>query len=79
LRRLRDHAARPYLRERAAVLLAVAQGASIRRAAQHAGLKGHAADTVCAWVARYRAEGVGGLRIRKGRGRKPAAFPGVSP
>lgn len=76
--RLRDHASKPYLRERAAVLVAVAQGASIRQAAQHAGLKPHDADTVCAWVARYRQAGLDGLTIAKGRGRKPASFPRVA-
>lgn len=49
---LRDHASKPYLRERAAVLLAIAHGASVRQAAQHAGLKPHDADAVYAWVAR---------------------------
>lgn len=79
LRALRAHAAQPYLRERAAVLLAIVGGASIRQAARTAGLLPHDADTVCAWVARYRAEGVAGLRIRKGRGRKSASFPAPSP
>lgn len=74
LRQVRDHAPRPYLRERAAILLAIAAGASIRQAATHAGLKPHDADTVCVWVRRYRDEGSAGLRIRPGRGRKPAAF-----
>lgn len=72
---VRDHASKPYLRERAAVLLAIAHGASIRQAAQSSGLKPHDADTVCAWVARYRQAGIAGLTVVKGRGRKPAAFP----
>jgi transposase len=76
LRDLRDHAALPYLRERAAVLLGVAEGYSIRQCAQWAGLKAHDADTVCEWVHRYQQEGVAGLRIRQGRGRKPASFRG---
>ena len=49
---LRDHGPQAYLRERAAVLLAIARGASIRQAAQTAGLTAHDADTVCAGVAR---------------------------
>lgn len=72
---LRDHAPKAYLRERAAVLLAIAAGASMRAAARTAGLKPHHIETVCHWVARYRAEGVSGLTIRGGRGRKPASFP----
>lgn len=75
LEQLRDHGPKAYLRERAAVLLAIAHGSSIRHAAQTAGLKPHDADTVCAWVARYQTGGLAGLWIRKGRGRKPAAFP----
>jgi Helix-turn-helix domain len=75
LEQLRDHGPKAYLRERAAVLLAVAAGASIRRAAQRAGLKPHDADTVCVWVGRYQTHGLAGLWIRRGRGRKPAAFP----
>jgi Helix-turn-helix domain len=75
LEQLRDHGLKAYLRERAAVLLAIARGRSIRQAAQTAGLKPHDADTVCAWVARYQTAGLVGLWIRKGRGRKPASFP----
>lgn len=79
LEQLRDHGPKAYLRERAAVLLAVADGASMRRAARAAGLKPHDADTVCAWVARYHTTGLYGLWIRTGRGRKPASFPVVAP
>ncbi|HKT40526.1 MAG TPA: helix-turn-helix domain-containing protein [Ktedonobacterales bacterium] len=75
LRDLRDHATRAYLRERAAVVLAIAAGASIRQAARTAGLKPHKADSACRWLHRYQAEGRQGLMIRKGRGRKPASFP----
>lgn len=74
LEQTRDHAQRPYQRERAAVILAVAAGQSLRAAARTAGLKPHRVDTVCAWVHRYQAEGLPGLGIRTGRGRKPASF-----
>jgi transposase len=70
----RDYAPQPYLRERAAVLLKIAAGLSIRRAAQTGGLKPHHRDSVCGWVARYQSEGLVGLLVRKGRGRKPASF-----
>ena len=73
--RARDHAPQPYLRERAAVLLKIAAGQSIRRAAATGGLKPHHRDSVCGWVARYQTEGLVGLLVRKGRGRKPASFP----
>ena len=72
---LRDHGPKAYLRERAAVVLAVANGCSLRQAARAAGLKPHHIETVCAWVGRYRRHGLVGLWIRKGRGRKPADFP----
>ena len=72
---LRDHAPKAYLRERAAVLLAIGAGRSMRSAGRDAGLKPHHIETICHWVARYRAEGIAGLTIRKGRGRKPASFP----
>ncbi|HEX6818459.1 MAG TPA: helix-turn-helix domain-containing protein [Ktedonobacterales bacterium] len=32
-------------------------------------------ETVCRWVARYRAQGLAGLSMRPGRGRKPAFSP----
>lgn len=72
--RTRDHAPQPYLRERAAILLTIAAGQSIRAAAAVGGLKPHHRDSVCGWVARYQREGLVGLRVRKGRGRKPASF-----
>jgi hypothetical protein len=75
LEQVRAHHPKPCVRERAAALLAIAAGASIRQAARTAGLQPHKPATLCAWVARYQAEGVAGLRIRTGRGRKPASFP----
>lgn len=72
---LRDHGPKAYLRERAAVVLAVADGASLRKAAATAGLKPHHVETVWWWVHRYQTGGLVGLWIRKGRGRKPASFP----
>ena len=49
---LRDHGPKAYLRERAAVVLAVADGASLRTAAASAGLKPRHVETVWSWVAR---------------------------
>lgn len=72
---LRDHGPKAYLRERAAVVLAVADGSSLREAAAHAGLKPRHVETVWNWVTRYRLRGLRGLWIGKGRGRKPACFP----
>lgn len=78
LKELRDHASRPYLRERAAALLKIAHGSSGRETALHGLLKPHWQDTIYEWVQRYRAEGKAGLEIKSGRGRKPAFFPSVS-
>lgn len=78
LEELRDHASKPYLRERAAAILKIAQGSSGRETALHGLLKPHWQDTIYEWVQRYRAEGKGGLEIKSGRGRKPAFSPSVS-
>jgi len=72
---LRTHAPLPYVRERAAVILAVDDGASLRAAGRTAGLTRHTAECVSVWLHRYLAEGRRGLLIRTGRGRKPASFP----
>lgn len=72
---LRDTAALPYLRERAAALLKIADGAIAAQVAREGLLRRRQPDTLYAWVHRYRAEGLAGLRIRPGRGRKPAFSP----
>jgi transposase len=72
---LRDHAATPYLRERAGAVLKVAAGWSVRRVARDGLLRPRRPETVAAWVRRYLAEGAAGLGIRPGRGRKPAFSP----
>ena len=78
LEEVRDHASKPYLRERAAAILKIAQGSSGRETALHGLLKPHWQDTIYEWVQRYRAEGKAGLEIKSGRGRKPAFSPSVS-
>lgn len=75
LETLRDHAAKPYLRERAAALLKIAAGISGRETARQRLLKPHWPDTIYAWVHRYQTEGLPGLEIKGGRGRKPAFSP----
>lgn len=72
---LRDHDPKAYRRERAAALLKIADGASAAAVARTGLLKPRHPDTVCAWVARFRAEGIAGLTIRSGRGRRPAFSP----
>lgn len=74
---LRDHASKPYLRERAAALLKIAGGLSGREVARNRLNKPHWQDTVYEWVKRYRAEGITGLKVRPGSGRKPAFSPSL--
>ena len=75
---VRDHDGRPYMRERAAALLKIASGQSGLQVATMGLLKPRDPDTIYAWVERYCTQGVAGLTIRCGRGRKPAFFPSVS-
>jgi hypothetical protein len=61
LLQLRDHDARPYVRERGAALLKIAEGQSPHRVAQSGLLKPRDPDTVYAWLDRYEAQGAAGL------------------
>jgi len=71
----RDHHSKPYVRERAAAILKVAEGQSIRQVALNGLLKRREPETVKEWIIRYLAEGLAGLLVKPGRGRKPAFFP----
>ena len=72
---IRDRHSKAYMRERASAILKIAEGQSGREVAREGLLKERRPDTVYEWVHRWEAEGVEGLRIRDGRGRKPAFFP----
>jgi hypothetical protein len=74
----RDTHPKAYVRERAAALLKVASGFSVTQVARAGLLRPRRRDTVAAWVQRFQAEGLPGLLLRPGRGRKPAFFPGAS-
>jgi hypothetical protein len=74
----RDHDRRPYIRERCAALLKIADGQSAHAVACHGLLKARDPDTVYAWLDHYQAEGLTGLlghahggshrsRLRSGR------------
>lgn len=71
----RDHHAKPYVRERAAALLKVAAGHSVRWVAEVGGLKRHEPEVVSGWIRRFHQDGIAGLLVRPGRGRKPAFSP----
>lgn len=75
LERIRDTDKRPYMRERAAAILKIAEGASPRQVSLKGLLKPRQPDTVYDWVKRYQSEGIAGLPVKPGRGRKPAYSP----
>lgn len=75
LEAIRKHDPLPYRRERATALLKIADGQSGRQVALHGLLQERDPDTVYSWVRRFQEEGVRGLQIKPGRGRKPAFFP----
>ena len=68
---IRDRHPKPYMREKAAILLKIANGMSPHAASQSGGLRPHDSDTVYRWMDRYEEEGTAGLAIKAGRGRKP--------
>jgi len=65
---------KPYLRERARAILLVATGEEGQRVAKELRIRVHR-TTIGEWVKRFKAEGVAGLKIKAGRGRKPIFFP----
>jgi len=67
---------KPYLRKRARAILLVAEGWPLYKVAAHARIRVHR-TTVSEWVRRYLAEGIEGLKVRPGQGRKPAFSPSV--
>ena len=75
---MRDHSPLPYLRERSAAVLKVADGEPAARVARTGLLRPRNPDTVREWLKRVEKGGVDGLRIREGRGRKPAFPPSAS-
>lgn len=75
LEQVRDHDPIPYMREKAAAILTVAAGQSLRAVARSGLWRPRRRETIARWVRRFLAEGVAGLRVRPGRGRKPAFFP----
>jgi transposase len=71
----RDHHPKPYVREKAAAILKVAAGTSIRQVALCGLLRPRTPKKVSGWITRYLTEGLLGLLVRTGRGRKPAFSP----
>jgi hypothetical protein len=75
LRHVRSHHAKAYLRERAAAVLKVADGARVQTVAETVLLKRHEPETVKHWIERYLEAGLAGWQIKHGRGRKPNFSP----
>jgi hypothetical protein len=74
---LRNHASKAYLRERSAALLKIADGCPAAVVARTGLLRARKPDTLYRWRDRFLADGVDGLTIRSGRGRKPAFSPSL--
>lgn len=75
LERAVKHAPKAYVRMKAAAILKVKRGQSIRQVALHGLLHPVSQECVREWIRRYLAEGLAGLLVRQGRGRKPAFSP----
>jgi hypothetical protein len=71
----RNRHPKAYVREKAAAILKVNQGQSVRQVALHGLHKRRSEHTVKGWIGDYLTEGIAGLRVKAGRGRKPAFFP----
>ena len=69
------HHPKPHVREKCAALLKLAQGHSAQTIAEEELLTRHAKDTLTDWVQRFQQQGLLGLQVHAGRGRKPAFSP----
>ena len=70
----RDHHEKAFVRVKAAAILKAAEGIALKEIAQHRLLKPVQYDTVRRWIEQYEHEGLPGLLVQQGRGRKPAFF-----
>jgi hypothetical protein len=75
LRHCRDHHPLPYMRLKAAAILKVATGQTIKQVALTGLHKPVAEECVSSWISRYEQEGLTGLRVQPGRGRKASFSP----
>ena len=72
---LQKHSPKPYLRERASAILKLAVKHTVIDIAGHGLLQKRHRETVANWFHRYERQGVKGLMMTSGRGRKPAFSP----
>src|SRR5258706_2123914 len=75
VRHCRDHHDLPYMRMKAAAILKVAAGQTIKQVALTGLNKPVTQECVSEWISRYEQEGLAGLRVQAGRGRKASFFP----
>ncbi len=66
----RDHDPRPYVRERCAAMVKIADGQTAHAVAQQGLLKRRDPDTVYGWLAHYQRAGLPGLLARQQGGRR---------
>jgi len=59
--RYRDHDPHPFVRERCAAIVKIADGQSAHAVARHGLLKPRDPDTVYSWLAHYQDQGLSGL------------------
>ncbi|MFL5629555.1 MAG: helix-turn-helix domain-containing protein [Ktedonobacteraceae bacterium] len=71
----RDHDPSPHMRMKAAAILKVAAGQTMKAVALSGLNKPVDPESVSRWIRRYEHDGLDGLRVQPGRGRKPAFFP----
>jgi hypothetical protein len=77
LEEIREHDAVPHLRVKAAAVLKVADGHTIKEVATHGLLRPYCQTIVSRWITIYEQEGSKGWNVKAGRGRKAAFFPSV--
>lgn len=75
LEKVRDSHPKPYMRERASAILKIAKGQTARQVALNGLLKQRYPKAVYRWVKRFQENGVKGLEVSPGRGRKTSFFP----
>ena len=78
LEHLLCHSLKPYLRERASAILKLARAHTVSQIASSGLLRKRHRETVADWFHRFQSEGVKGLEIKQGRGRKPAFSPSTN-
>ncbi len=77
LEHYRDHAARPYVRERCGALLKIAGGETPHAVATQGLLKPRDPDTLYGWLQVYEDEGVTGLLAHQHGGERRRSLRGV--